>query len=1223
MWDPAALLNPGKPGETPTMRPQSAGAIPVFSTRNDEAQRPELSFEFTNPSEPIAPNFTGTAGISADTTNHQAVPPRTVPTRPILQSSLGIRIERLHNGQDRATVPQPKRRKTMNENDPTPSMFSASAFPRSNSGFFTHYLQQHQDLAITSPPKSAPPVEAMSLGFMNTGSLDSGTPNPASINGPNHPNSPTPSHSDSVGIPPPVGLDLPDTAVVGSEVNQTETIRPTSDGDPMNVVPNQLDGIAMNMSHPAPPNPEPEQSRPIDFSTPNNPPKPDLKSAETIDLTGGDVQSTRPPPRDPVKDEEVCYGKVEGTSINSHRVPAHKPGTITMNDAFWPIVKVVLRRKAGDKTRDIHVYDYTRKVFGKVDDKTAECLAPLLDSQLQIRTDCRIPSRRKLPGEQIGQAVSLNYKFDLMLYGPRKYAVQVGKYLANHQLNLVSPPRVDPGIKVFNPLARENRPLVQPRAPSAGTSSHQSRPPPVVRSQEEIRAEVIGVFDSLPKTDELPEADPDPRVQTSLLKHQRQALWFMTARESEHLPDAGKAIVTSTWQKKTDRLGNPIYYNVVTQQTQPQQPPPTLGGILADMMGLGKTLSILSLVTKTLNDAERWSQQAPIQPKAPERKPQHPNHSHFEVPRPASFDLTPVRQNSRATLLVCPLSTITNWEDQIKQHIKPEGLKYHIYHGQNRIKDVAALAQHDLVITTYGSVISELNARVKGKRGLYPLEEIAWFRIVLDEAHTIREQNTLGFKSICRLQANRRWAVTGTPIQNKLEDLAALLAFLRLKPFDERSKFQQYIIQPFKAADPEIVPKLRVLIDTITLRRLKDRIHLPPCSDEVVRLDMSPEERQVYEWFARTAKDRVRAITSHDRIVGGKTMIHILRSILQLRLLCAHGKDLLGDEDLEELQGMTPDTAIDLDGEEDRRPVLREKKAYETLYIMQESNSDVCNRCNNKLGGIEMDDGESDAQDAILGYMARCFHTYCPACIGRVKNEGNECNECAYLDKAACVELRRRRAEMEHESRTARTKGATPGKIIPDERYSGPHTKTRALIQELLANKEKSAMCPNEPPFKSVVFSGWTSHLDLIQIALDNAGITYTRLDGKMSRAARNAAMDAFRDDPSVQVILVSIMAGGLGLNLTAGNSVYVMEPQFNPAAEAQAVDRVHRLGQTRAVRIVRFVMRDSFEEMMLKLQEKKKQLASLSMDRDPNDKIMDRTEAARQRLMDLRSLFK
>ncbi|KAK4126305.1 hypothetical protein N657DRAFT_654711 [Parathielavia appendiculata] len=1107
MWSPAALLNPSKDGAIPPARPQSAGAIPSSSTRFPAPAQPEMSFQFASPGESLAVDFAGIPAASSATASTRNIPLHHPPTMPIFQNGFGQNIDRLYNVQDRVNVPQPKRRKTMNENDSSPSPSTHNSF---SSGTGNSILSQH--------------IKQQQLGDSNQ-------------------------------------------------------------------------------------------------------PRPSQQPREMIDLTEGDSGPVTPAqtPKDPIKDEEVCYGMVEGASINCHKVPAPKPGMVSINgDGYWPLVKVVLKRKADDQTNKIYVYDHTRQIFGTVDAKTAECLAPLLDSKLQIRTDCRIPLRRKLPGEQVGQSVSLSYKFELMLYGPRKYANQVGNHLLSRKVHLVSPPRVESGVKVYNPI-KENRLPVVARFNTPASSS-QTRPPPVMRTVEEIRSEVLGVFDSLPKSEELPEADPDPRIVTPLLKHQRQALFFMTARESEQLPDAGSGLITSTWQRKEDRHGSVVYYNVVTNQTQREPPPPTLGGILADMMGLGKTLSVLSLITTTLDAAERWSQLPPVQPRAPERRSQHP-FQQFDVPRPASFDLTPVRLNAKASLLVCPLSTVTNWEEQIKQHIKPDSFTYYIYHGPNRNKDVEQLANFDLVITTYGSVVSELNARIKRKRGVFPLEEIAWFRIVLDEAHTIREQNTLGFKSICRLQANRRWAVTGTPVQNKLEDLAALLAFLRLKPFDEKSKFLQFIIQPFKMADPEIVPKLRVLIDTITLRRLKDKIRLPERTDEVIKLEFSPEERQVYDWFAKNASDRVRALTGQaigqDRIVGGRTMIHILRSILQLRLICAHGKDLLNDDDLADIQGMTPDTPIDLDSDdEDQKPVLQEKKAYEMLYLMQEGNSDNCSRCNGKLGAAEVDDPESDRQDDILGYMARCFHTYCPSCIKLVPNEQDGCGVCARLDKCSYVELRRKRADLEHESRVAKNKGGT-GKIIPDDRYNGPHTKTRALIEELLANKEKSAMCPNERPLKSVVFSGWTSHLDLIQIALDNAGITYTRLDGKMSRTARNAAMDAFRDDDSVQVILVSIMAGGLGLNLTAGNSVYVMEPQFNPAAEAQAVDRVHRLGQTRCVRTVRFIMKDSFEEKMLQLQEKKKKLASLSMDRDPNDRILDRTEAARQRLMDLRSLFK
>lgn len=153
----------------------------------------------------------------------------------------------------------------------------------------------------------------------------------------------------------------------------------------------------------------------------------------------------------------------------------------------------------------------------------------------------------------------------------------------------------------------------------------------------------------------------------------------------------------------------------------------------------------------------------------------------------------------------------------------------------------------------------------------------------------------------------------------------------------------------------------------------------------------------------------------------------------------------------------------------------------------------------------------------------------------------------------------------------------------------------------------------------SVVFSSWTTHLDLIEIALKNHSHTYVRLDGRMSRDGRDKAMRTFREDPRIRVMLVSIGAGGLGLNLTTANKVFMMEPQFNPAAEAQAVDRVHRLGQDREVTIKRFIMDSSFEEKMLVLQDKKKALADLTMSREKKSKA----EGTKQRLEELRSLFR
>ncbi len=628
----------------------------------------------------------------------------------------------------------------------------------------------------------------------------------------------------------------------------------------------------------------------------------------------------------------------------------------------------------------------------------------------------------------------------------------------------------------------------------------------------------------------------------------------------------------------------------------------------------------------------------PIQPRAPPEKKKANAGTSFLGPAQEPFGLTKVSRNGKGTLLVCPLSTITNWEEQIKQHIQPYALSYHVYHGQNRIKDANVLSRFDLVITTYGSVSSELTARKKGKYGHYPLEEIGWFRVVLDEAHMIRESNTLQYKAICRLQANRRWAVTGTPVQNRLDDLGSLLAFLRLKPFEDRLKFSQYIVAPFKSCDPEILPKLRVLVDTITLRRLKDKIDLPEKKSEDRFLEFSPEEKRLYDIYAQNAGARVRVITGQRERLGGRTYIHILQSILRLRLICAHGKDLLSDQDLEILRdsrGKTMENAIEVDSDDDSsKPALSEKQAYEWFDLMIDTGSDECVQCKRKLGSTDTaDDIENERQEDVLGYMTPCIHIYCPSCIpmfrdderqvSHTSNAPGNCPICGKLIDFYTVELRHTRADAEHEGHAnGKVRVGKGGKVLSVEGYTGPHTKTIALVDDLLKSKAESLQNPGEPPFKSVVFSGWTSHLDLIQIALDKAGITYCRLDGKMSRTARTQAMDAFREDPSIQVMLVSIMAGGLGLNLTAANNVYIMEPQYNPAAEAQAVDRVHRLGQKRPVHTTRYIMSGSWEMTMLELQKKKLQLASLSMDRQ-GGAVMDRAEAARQRLDELRSLFK
>ncbi|UKZ73984.1 hypothetical protein TrVFT333_001638 [Trichoderma virens FT-333] len=860
--------------------------------------------------------------------------------------------------------------------------------------------------------------------------------------------------------------------------------------------------------------------------------------SSTVDLTDVNDDAAPTKPLDP-KDEEVCYGMIK-TRANCTRAPSPKPGVQSMwGPNYQPSIKVILRRLADDSnTFRVPVCDHTRQIIGMVDYSASKALAPLLDFNIRVRTDCRMPPQPMGPGEVPGQAVSRSYILDIVLYGP-------------------------------------------------------------LRTVEEVRSEVMG----------------------------KQGLYFMIAREQPRELQLDEKGMVSFWQTKLAPTGQPVFHNVITDEGQATVPTDTRGGILADMMGLGKTLSILSLITSTMDEAREFKRLTPEQPSAPETRQTRDEMDPIQAP----LGLTPVSQNTRSTLIICPLSTITNWEEQIKQHVAPGKLSYHIYHGPNRIKDLARLAQFDIVITTYGSVSNELSSRRKAKTGSFPLEELGWFRIVLDEAHMIREQTTMQFKAIVRLQAQRRWAVTGTPVQNRLDDFAALLSFLRLEPFHHRSKFLRHIVEPFKACDPDIVPKLRILVDSITLRRLKDKIDLPPREDLIVKLDFSPEERSIYDLFARNAQDRVKVLAGNPTSValGGNTYIHILKAILRLRLLCAHGKDLLNDEDLAALRGMSAEMAIDIDEDDENAggSLLSHQKTHEMFTLMQDTNNDNCIECNKKISSQEQPI-DAEKEDDTIGYMTSCFHVVCRSCIRVFKQRAKAalppgelagpCIVCNAHVRFGFVNIRRSDADGEHDG-ILKSKFKHARKDV--DNYNGPHTKTKALLEDLLKSKAASDANPQELPFKSVVFSGWTSHLDLIELALKEANIKFTRLDGSMTRQARTVAMDNFREDRSIHVILVSITAGGLGLNLTAGNNVYVMEPQYNPAAEAQAVDRVHRLGQKRPVRTIRYIMRNSFEEKMLELQEKKKKLASLSM--DGQNKALDKAEAARQKLMDLRSLFK
>ncbi|EXK79047.1 hypothetical protein FOQG_16315 [Fusarium oxysporum f. sp. raphani 54005] len=150
------------------------------------------------------------------------------------------------------------------------------------------------------------------------------------------------------------------------------------------------------------------------------------------------------------------------------------------------------------------------------------------------------------------------------------------------------------------------------------------------------------------------------------------------------------------------------------------------------------------------------------------------------------------------------------------------------------------------------------------------------------------------------------------------------------------------------------------------------------------------------------------------------------------------------------------------------------------------------------------------------------------------------------------------------------------------------------------------------PGAKSLVFSSWTSTLDLISQRLARNQINHVLVDGRVTNAKRIVRMKSFKEDPQVTVLLMSIGTGAVGLNLTAANYVHIVEPQWNPSVEEQAIARALRMGQTRSVTVFRYMMKDTVEQSILELQHKKKQLASFTFNSEVGESFSDRLKDLR-----------
>uniref|UniRef100_J3MNH3 SWI/SNF-related matrix-associated actin-dependent regulator of chromatin subfamily A member 3-like 1 n=2 Tax=Oryza brachyantha TaxID=4533 RepID=J3MNH3_ORYBR len=609
---------------------------------------------------------------------------------------------------------------------------------------------------------------------------------------------------------------------------------------------------------------------------------------------------------------------------------------------------------------------------------------------------------------------------------------------------------------------------------------------------------------------------PGDVVVSQLFDHQKAALgWLVHREESCDLPPF--------WEEDED--GG--FQNVLTNQKTDERPPPLKGGIFADDMGLGKTLTLLSLIgmSKARNVGGKKA-------------------------RGVKRRKVEGAEESRTTLVVCPPSVFSSWVTQLEEHTKVGSLKTYLYHGE-RTKEKKELLKHDIVITSYSTLGQEFEQENS------PVKDIEWFRVILDEAHVIKNSAARQTKAVIALNAERRWVVTGTPIQNSSFDLYPLMAFLRFQPFSIKSYWQSLIQLPLERKNNGTgLARLQSLLGAISLRRTKETeggsksmVSIPRKTVLACYIDLSAEEREYYDQMELEGKNKLREFGDKDSILRNYSTV--LYFILRLRQLCNDVALCPLD-----IKSWLPGSGSSLE-DVSKNPELLKKLAS----LVDDGDDFECPIC---------------LSPPVKTIITSCTHIYCQTCIMKIlKSSSSRCPICR---RSLCKEDLFIAPEVKH----------------PDEDSSvNLDRPLSSKVQALLKLLRRAAK--EDPSSKSVVFSQFRKMLILLEGPLKAAGFNILRLDGSMSAKKRSEVIQKFGrigpDTPTV--LLASLKAAGAGVNLTVASTVYLFDPWWNPGVEEQAMDRVHRIGQTKEVKVVRLIVKDSIEERMLELQERKRELIS------------------------------
>ncbi|KAI9790308.1 MAG: hypothetical protein M1833_001967 [Piccolia ochrophora] len=631
------------------------------------------------------------------------------------------------------------------------------------------------------------------------------------------------------------------------------------------------------------------------------------------------------------------------------------------------------------------------------------------------------------------------------------------------------------------------------------------------------------------------------------------------------------------------------------------------GGLCADSMGVGKTVELLATV----------------------------------IGNP------PRQRDPRTTLLVVPASLIDQWANEIDLHVKPDRFNSILRYKRSHELSQKTLLMHDIVITSYGEIVrsfpfppedgefellddqavratvpitkAKLTLHVKRAdwrkehQGL--LHSMKFYRVVLDEAHSIKNHLSRTSIACCALNAKFRWALSATPVQNRLEELYPYMKFLKLPYTSEGLRSFKLYYCNRGSRDSNL--RLLHLLSVFTMRRTnKDKIlgrpilELPKSDSEVKPVEFSAEERVLYEALEDFFRREINKYYMDNTIK--KNYCNILVKLLRLRQCTCHPfllehtiREVFMLDDLKDLQTKLAEVSGEINIADRVELWVHEREQGSTdpnnglaryLHTLDEEVDDhhICPIC-------------SDV--CVTPWITQCKHIFCKECITAVCQAfsavGSDYTECP-----TCQHTFTMSRPLESGEQKRRGSQGGGGSSIGDEASDTRRNKKKKqqntwlnlpgdipLSAKTKAVKEQIVQWLRVfPTDKIVVFTQFHLMAHILGRICTDEGWRFVYLLGDMKPRERTDASMTFEANPEIRIMIAGLKCGGIGLNLTMANRVISTDLWWNHSVELQAFGRVYRIGQKKECAFIRTVVKNSVDDRLLGMQAHKIKIVDHAM---------------------------